>query len=132
MLTSTPDNITHLEEWQVFVFGSNRAGRHGAGAAKLAHRKFGAKWGQGDGLMGQSYGISTKDRNLGVLPIRQIEIGVDRLLRFAEAHPEKEFLVTKIGCGLAGYSVREIATCFTDKHIPGNVVLPEEFQQPRR
>ena len=127
-MKTTPENILTLEPHQVFVFGSNRAGRHGAGAAKLAHRKFGAKWGQGDGFMGQSYGISTKDRNLGVLSVRQIEIGVDRLLRFAEAHPELEFLVTKIGCGLAGYSAKEIRACFAGKVIPANVALPAEFQ----
>lgn len=123
---SIPEHITHLEPGQVFVFGSNRAGRHGKGAALIARRKFGAKDGQGDGLMGQSYGIPTKGRKLEVLSLAEIGVAVTRFLRFAAAHPELEFFVTKVGCGLAGYSAKEIGPLFAAP--PSNVMLPAEFQ----
>lgn len=125
---NTPDRITQLEPNQIFVFGSNYAGRHGAGAALLAMRKFGAINGQGTGLMGQSYGIATKDRRLGVLPLYKIKVQIDRFLRVAEQHPELQFLVTKIGCGLAGYSEKEIAALFKGCTIPTNVILPLSFE----
>jgi hypothetical protein len=125
---ATPEIITRLDSNQVFVFGSNEAGIHGGGAARLASEKYGARWHQGEGLMGQSYGIPTKDRHLHTLPIEKIKAGVDRFLRLATKRPELEFFVTKIGCGLAGYSTREIRECFVGKSIPSNVVLPIEFQ----
>lgn len=127
-MKTTPESITRLEPNQVFVFGSNRAGRHGRGAALLAARKFGARHGQGTGLMGQSYGIATKGHRLEVLSLPEIRVQVERLMRFAVAHPELEFLVTKIGCGLAGYSTREVREgCFVGLDIPPNVWLPAEF-----
>lgn len=125
---TTPDNITHLETNEVFVFGSNYAGRHGKGAALTAVRKFGARPGQGMGLMGQSYGIATKDHRLRVLPLPQINVQVERFLRFARSHPELTFFVTEIGCGLAGYSAKDIAPMFAGD-IPANVILPSSFQQ---
>lgn len=123
-MKTTPEKVTSLEPNQIFVFGSNRAGRHGRGAAKDA-MKFGAIYGQGDGIQGNTFGISTKDKNLVVLSLREISINVDRFLRYAAAHPEKEFLVTQIGCGLAGYSPKQIAPMFKER--TGNVVLPEAF-----
>jgi hypothetical protein len=123
----TPENITSLNENEVFVFGSNYAGRHGKGAALTALRKFGARNGQGMGLMGQSYGIATKDEHLRVLPLHRIEVQVARFLRHAAQHPEKRYLVTQIGCGLAGYQPRDIAPFFRD--APPNVVLPVSFIQ---
>jgi len=123
-MKTTPEKVKSLEPNQVFVFGSNRAGRHGRGAAKDAI-KFGAIYGQGDGIQGDSFGISTKDRNLAVLSLREIGINVDRFLRYAAAHPEKEFLVTQIGCGLAGYLPKQIAPMFKER--TENVVLPEAF-----
>lgn len=122
----TPDNITTLKPNEIFVFGSNEAGIHGAGAARLAHNKFGAIWGHGDGLQGQSYGISTKDRKICTLPLAKIQIKVDRFVRFAIQNPKLHFLVTQIGCGLAGYNPKEIAPMFA-KDIPANVSLPKEF-----
>ena len=119
--------ITKLEFNEVFVFGSNLAGRHGKGAALTALRKFGARNGQGTGLMGQSYGIATKGWRLDVLPISAIGIQVQKFIRFASAHPEKRFLVTEIGCGLAGYSPKQIGPLFLGS--PSNVVLPESFKQ---
>lgn len=127
-MKTTPENIAALEPNQIFVFGSNYAGRHGKGAAKLARQKFGAVDGRGTGLMGRSYGVATKGYRLEVLPLQEIETQIDGLLEFARARPELEFLVTKIGCGLAGHSTDEIRGCFAGKHVPGNVVLPAEFQ----
>ncbi len=118
--------ITKLEPNEVFVFGSNSAGRHGKGAALTAYRKFGARNGQGDGLMGQSYGIPTKGWKLDVLPLGKIWISVQRFLRFAAAHPELRFLVTEIGCGLAGYPPKEIAPMF--QGATDNVILPDSFK----
>lgn len=122
-----PENIKLLKENEIFVFGSNYAGRHGAGAALTAYRKFGAKYGQGTGLMGQSYGIATKDRNLNVLSLDKIEIQINKFLKFANENPDKHFLVTQIGCGLAGYKPSQIAPLFFNDEIPENVSLPESF-----
>ncbi len=124
-MRTTPENIKVLEPNQVFVFGSNYAGRHGRGAALTAMRKFGARYGQGTGLMGQSYGIATKGHKLEVLSLTAIGIQIEKFKRFANEHREFEFLVTEIGCGLAGYKPRDIAPFFVDS--PTNVVLPESF-----
>ena len=120
-----PEVITSLAENEIFVFGSNYAGRHGKGAALTALRKFGACNGQGMGLMGQSYGIATKGWNLEVLPLSKIDVQVKRFLRFAIAHPELKFMVTQIGCGLAGYKPSDIAPMF--RGAPENVHLPQAF-----
>jgi hypothetical protein len=124
----TPENITTLKDNEVFVFGSNYAGRHGAGAARLAWQKFGAKMGVGMGMSGQTYGIATKDRNIQTLPLHKISVQVDKFIRFSLAHPELEFLVTQIGCGLAGYSVKDIAPMFKGT-LPPNVVIPQVFYE---
>jgi len=123
----TPDNISSLEKNQVFVFGSNEAGIHGAGAAKLAEQKFGAIRGMGYGLQGKSFGIPTKDTFIRTLPLDKIEFYVYSFLTEAMEYPDTEFLLTKIGCGLAGYSEDQIANLFKDKFIPENVTLPESF-----
>jgi hypothetical protein len=123
----TPDNITELKKHQVFVFGSNEAGIHGAGAAKLAHKKFGAVYGVGFGLRGQTFAIPTKDLKIRTLPLDKVESYIHSFLLEAMDHPDTEFLVTKIGCGLAGYLEEEIANLFKGKFIPENVVLPESF-----
>lgn len=125
----TPETIVTLEPNQIFVFGSNEGGFHGAGAAALAYKKFGAIWGQGDGLQGQCYGISTKDRKIRTLPLHKIQVKIARFLRVAAQHPDKEFLVTKIGCGLAGYTEKEIGSLFKGETIPSNVLLPEAFHK---
>jgi hypothetical protein len=119
------DKITTLKENEIFVFGSNYAGRHGKGAALTALRKFGAIKGQGTGLMGKSYGIATKDRNMRTLSLSQIESQVSKFIAFAHNNPSLTFLVTPIGCGLAGYKPKEIAPMF--KNIPLNIVLPTCF-----
>jgi len=122
---NTPDRVLTLLDNEVFVFGSNLAGRHGRGAALDALHKFGAAPGKGTGLHGRSYAIPTKDRTLGVLPLLSISVSVQRFIEFACAHPELRFIVTQIGCGLAGYSPKQIAPFFNGS--PGNVILPECF-----
>jgi hypothetical protein len=117
----TPDYIDRLKKGQIFVFGSNAAGHHGGGAAYVAMQKFGAIYGQGDGLQGQSYAISTMEG------LDAMEENVRRFITFAKVHPELTFLVTRIGCGIAGYSVQEVAPLFTGAIDVENVWLPKEF-----
>ncbi len=124
---NTPENITKLEPDEVFVFGSNLAGIHGAGAAKTALLYFGARYGVGEGFTGQCYAIPTKDRNIETLSIEAIAKHVHKFLRVAALLPDKTFLVTKIGCGLAGYTPADIGPLF--KGAPPNVILPKEFVQ---
>ncbi|MGZ8317545.1 MAG: A1S_2505 family phage non-structural protein [Telluria sp.] len=109
----------------VFVFGSNTAGRHGKGAALYAKQNHGAIYGQGEGLQGASYAIPTKDDNLHPLPVEQIAQAVQRFKEFAARHPEMLFEVTPIGCGLAGYAPADIAPLFAG--CPDNCVLPGAF-----
>lgn len=110
----------------IFVFGSNLAGRHGKGAALWAFKHRGAKQGQGEGLQGNSYAIPTKNSDLSVLNLFAIKLGVDNFLAFAREHPELEFQLTPIGCGLAGYRYTDIAPMFLK--APPNVHLPVEFK----
>lgn len=116
-----------LHENQIFVFGSNREGRHGTGAAKLAFNHFGAKYGQASGLQGQSYAIVTKELRPSApsVTLEEVKRGVDTFLEFAKANPDKEFLVTRLGCGLAGFKDREIAELFAD--APKNCSLPNKW-----
>lgn len=118
--------ITELKPNQVFVFGSNLAGRHGKGAAKHA-LKFGAIYGFGVGHYGQTYAIATKDGVLNVLPLYMIAKQVAQFLRYALDHHHLEFLVTPIGCGLAGYSPSQIRPFFQSLLL-SNVKLPDCFK----
>ena len=119
---TTPEFITELQQGEIFVFGSNLSGMHGGGAALVAYRKFGAVWGQGVGLQGQSYGIPTMQG--GVETIRPY---VDKFIQFAGEHPELTFLVTRIGCGIAGFDDAEIAPLFEAAHEVENIVLPPHW-----
>ncbi|MFA5031297.1 MAG: hypothetical protein WC495_06980 [Patescibacteria group bacterium] len=123
----TPDKVVSLGENEIFVFGSNRSGRHSKGAAKTAMYKFGAKWGQADGLQGRSYGIPTKDRNLNVLNIDEIEHYVRKFISVAKKNPQLTFLVTEIGCGLAKFSPKQIAPLFEKAKDVPNIHLPKRF-----
>jgi hypothetical protein len=123
----TPENISSLQSHEVFVFGSNESGIHGAGAARLAYDKFGAVWGVGVGKQGQTYAIPTKDFKIETLSLHIVEFYVDRFLQFAQINPKINFLVTAIGCGLAGYTVKDIAPLFVKQCIPDNVSLPQSF-----
>lgn len=111
--------IESLAEGEVFVFGSNAEGRHRAGAAYTAYERFGAVWGQGEGLQGQSYAIPTMGDWMEVVA------AVGRFRNFAAEHPEMRFLVTAVGTGIAGWSSVEMARLFVG--APVNVVLPEVF-----
>ena len=97
---------------QVFVFGSNEAGVHGAGAARAAYEKHGARWGKGFGHYGNSFAIPTKDMNIMTLDLMVIRKYVEAFLQYAAAHKDLTFKVTRIGCGLAGYTDQEIAPMF--------------------
>lgn len=123
----TPDEITKINENEVFVFGSNLSGRHGAGAAKTA-LGWGAKWGQAAGLQGKTYGIPTKNASITkTLTVKQIQPFVDEFIQFAKDNSNLTFYVTEIGCGLAGYEAKDIAPLFqTAKDVP-NIHLPSKF-----
>ena len=118
----TPERITQLQPNEIFVFGSNLAGMHAGGAARLAVDRFGAIMGQGVGLQGQSYAIPTMQGG-----VHTIQPYVDEFLRFADCHPEMTFLVTRIGCGIAGFTPAEIAPLFAAATSLPNVHLPLDF-----
>jgi len=99
---------------EIFVFGSNLAGRHGAGAALYARKHHGAIYGQGIGMQGNSYGIPTKDNHIKTLPITEVKKYIDQFVEFAETHPENHFQVTRVGCGLAGFTDKQIAPLFAN------------------
>ena len=107
---------------KIFVFGSNMAGRHGKGAALTAFKKHGAIYGQGYGLQGNSFGIPTKDGDLRPLSLARIEKNVDTFIKYASLNETIQFIVTRIGCGEAGYDDSEIAPLF--KNAPENCILP--------
>lgn len=118
----TPTFISDLEEDEIFVFGSNLEGSHGGGAALAAYEKFGAIWGQGTGLQGSAYGIPTMHGG-----VDEIRIYVDEFIDFAKENPELIFLVTRIGCGIAGFQDSEIAPLFLKAKNISNIYLPESF-----
>ena len=118
----TPERISELKENEIFVFGSNLAGMHGGGAAWIAYERFGAIMGQGVGLQGQSYAIPTMQGG-----VETIKTYVDEFIEFAHQHQEYKFLVTKIGCGIAGFRNEEIAPLFKNAIDLENVILPKEF-----
>ncbi len=118
----TPERIESLRPGQIFVFGSNLQGHHAGGAAAFALARFGAIWGQGVGLQGQSYAIPTMQG--GVETIRPY---VDEFIQFAATHPEYTFLVTRIGCGIAGFRDEEIAPLFAKAVALPNICLPLSF-----
>lgn len=105
----------------IFVFGSNLAGRHGKGAALFAKQKHGAVQGQGVGRTGNAYAIPTKDENLNVLSLEEIERYVKDFRKYAKKHKELTFLLTPVGTGLAGYSIKEMRSMFAD--MPNNVTF---------
>ena len=118
----TPEVISSLGENEIFVFGSNLAGAHGGGAARAAMNKFGAVWGQGVGLQGRSYAIPTMQGG-----VETIAPYVDEFVAFARANRQLTFLVTRIGCGIAGFRDAEIAPLFRSALDEENIILPESF-----
>lgn len=119
----TPDKVVTLQLSEIFVFGSNLEGRHGGGAARVAYQKFGAVWGHGVGLQGRSYAIPTMQGG-----VETIKPYVDEFIEFAKTHQQYVFLVTRIGCGIAGFKDEEIAPLFEGAYNLDNVVLPESFE----
>ena len=120
----TPEMINRLADNEVFVFGSNLGGFHGGGAARAALNSFGAIWGKGVGIQGQSYAIPTMQGG-----VETIKPYVDDFVEFAQTHPELFFYVTRIGCGIAGFRDEEIAPLFKDAVNLDNVALPKSFYE---
>lgn len=123
MLRNTPDNIISLGDNEVFVFGSNLSGRHLGGAAYYAMENFGAEWGVGIGFTGKCYAIPTMHGG-----IAKIAPFVSLFIKDVKKHPELDFYVTKIGCGIAGFLYKEIAPLFEELKDYPNVALPKEFR----
>ncbi len=120
--TYTPEFIMHLKPSEIFVFGSNLRGMHGGGAAHVAYERFGAVWGQGVGLQGQSYAIPTMHGD-----VESIKPYVDEFIKFACECDKNTFYVTRIGCGIAGFTDEEIAPLFDKAYDLDNVRLPKSF-----
>lgn len=118
----TPEYITTLSDDEIFVFGSNLQGRHGGGAARMAHQRFGAEWGVGTGPTGQTYAIPTMHGG-----VEAIKPYVDEFIEYAESHPQNRFLVTRVGCGIAGFIDSQIAPLFAGALRLPNVSLPLDW-----
>ncbi len=115
------DRIAELADNELFVFGSNIQGAHGGGAAWFAHKKFGAEWGVGEGITGPTYALPTME---GMASLKQ---AVANFIECAQKNPEKVFLVTAVGCGIAGYSPKQVAPLFRAALEMENVYLPQVF-----
>lgn len=118
----TPNFITEVKDKEVFVFGSNIHGYHGGGAAAIACRKFGAEWGIGEGLTGRCYALPTMEGGVDYVADK-----VQNFIKCATEHLELKFYVTKIGCGIAGFTEEEIAPLFKSAIDMENVILPASF-----
>ena len=110
----------------IFVFGSNLSGIHGAGAARFAHRNKGAVMGKGIGLQGQSYALPTKGLKISFMSLNEVEVHIDAFKDFAMDHPDLDFQVTQVACGLAGFTKEQIAPLF--KSSPSNCYFDMEWQ----
>lgn len=128
-LRVTPEDMGDLTKNQVFVFGSNESGIHGAGAAAYANKVFGAALYVGYGPTGRCFAIPTKDWEIKTLPLEVVKVYVERFIAFTKGWHQhhKEFMVTKIGCGLAGFTVEQIAPLFKDCRDQKNIWLPQDF-----
>ena len=124
LMQYTPDRITSLKPNEIFVFGSNLFGHHMGGAARIALEKFGAIYGQGVGLQGNSYAIPTMQGG-----VETIKPYVDEFIDFAGQHPELTFYVTRIGCGIAGFRDEQIAPLFANALNVPNIILPRSFHE---
>ena len=118
----TPPFVTHLAANEIFVFGSNLAGMHGGGAARIAYERFGAEWGNSVGPQGQCYAIPTMQG-----PVETIKPYADEFIAYAKAHPKKQFLLTRVGCGIASFTDEEIAPLFAEVMTIDNISIPAEW-----
>jgi hypothetical protein len=125
----TPNHIKELKENEIFVFGSNKQARHGKGAALTARNKFGAIYGQSEGLQGQSYAIITKELRKDYQPVslQEVKEGVDTFIQFAKDNENLTFYVVELGCNLAYFTVEQIAPLFKSAMTIKNIYLPERF-----
>ena len=137
----TPEHIGDLHLNEVFVFGSNANGHHYGGAANLAYQRFGAVWGVGEGLRGNSYALPTLNRSMERISIGALKQAFKHLFQEIDSNPELCFLLTKVGCGIAGYTVRQVARAFWESvdsfydgrwttyvgSLPEGLIIPEEF-----
>ncbi len=114
-----------LKENQIFVFGSNLNGNHYGGAAKQAYEQFGAEWGVGEGTTGRCYAFPTLGQEMEKRTFPEWIASKQKLFRIAEENPDKEFLLTKVGCGIAGYDEDWVKTCFYG--APKNIIKPEDW-----
>lgn len=134
----TPECIDTLADNEVFVFGSNRNGNHYGGAARIAYERFGAEWGVGEGHTGQSYALPTLDENMEKVTEDELIDSFAKMIGYADDNRQLTFLVTKVGCGIAGWGIEDVKRCFWKgaaavspdpewRGIPSNVIIPEEF-----
>lgn len=113
----------------IFVFGSNLAGRHGKGAALYARKNLGAEYGVGEGLTGECYALPTKDHKIKTRSLEDIFKSIKTFISVAKENPDKTFLMTPVGCGLAGYKTSQIRNLFLRVEIPMNVVFSKDWFQ---
>lgn len=118
--------INNLEQNQIIVVGTNLAGKHLGGAARQAHNDFGLVWGVGEGLYGKTYAFPTLTEDFGKRAIASLQESVRKLYQCCNDNQDKQFLLTPVGTGIAGYAVNEMKALFTNP--PTNLVLPEEFK----
>lgn len=118
----TPDKVERLSNCEIFVFGSNLEGRHMGGAARFAYEKFGAEWGVGDGPTGQCYAIPTMHGGL-----EDIRPYAEKFIAYAKAHPMNRFLLTRVGCGIAGFKDSDMAQLFEDVLDIPNIAYPRQW-----
>lgn len=134
----TPDDIDRLADNEVFVFGSNLNGNHGGGAARTAYERFGAEWGVGEGHTGQSYALPTLNEDMEKVTEGELIDSFAKLISYADDNRQLTFLITKVGCGIAGWDIKEVRKCFWKAvavvspdpewgGIPSNVIIPEDF-----
>jgi hypothetical protein len=132
----TPENITALEQKEIFIFGSNSEGQHYGGAARVAHDMFFAEWGVGRGLTGLCYALPTlyhptttsEPGAMLKLSLEELDLEFEYLFDCINRHPDYTFYLTKVGCGIAGFSIEEIKEIFK-KHYKEekNLIYPIEF-----
>ena len=132
----TPEQVRELLPNEIFVFGSNKSGEHQGGAARIAHEKFGAKWGVGRGLTGQSYALPTLTAYREPISNEEFCEEFIELFDACDRHPSRSFLLTKVGCGIAGFTLYDVIKFFWTalemdgrKEIPSNLVIPREFDE---